>query len=442
MKKNFVLSFIAVLIINGFVFAQGKYGNTPEDSVECVKNLSLYKEFFDQRNYDAAIGPWRWCFLNCPQSSENLFIRGTAIINDKIKNETVPLRKEAYVDTLMMIYDRRIEYFGHNKSSSEGSVLGRKAIDMRNYRPDNVEEIYKILKRAVELEKEKSISAVLTYYFEYTVRMVRDGLADTSIIVDTYVPVIDYIEFNIKNNPTDTVFFPSAKLQVNNLFTPWATCNDLISVFTAKFKTSPDDIELLKLITGLLERQRCTDAQLYFDAATKLHKLQPSANSAFALGNMNFNLKNYQDASNYYEQAADLFPEKENKAKAYLALSETYRLLNLYPKARVAALQSAENNPNDGRPFIIIGDMYAASAASCGSDDISSRAAYWAAVDKYIRARQVDSNENVKNEASARISRYTAFFPDNETIFFNQRAVGQSYTVGCWINETTTIRAK
>jgi tetratricopeptide (TPR) repeat protein len=442
LMKNIFLLGVLIALFAGNVNAQGKYGNTPSDSVECVKNLSLYKEFYDQRNFNAALSSWRWCFLNCPQSSENLFIRGSNIINYFIGKEKDSVKKERFVDTLMMVYDKRIEYFGHNKTSSEGSVLGRKAIDLRKYRPDNVTDIYKALKRSVELEKEKSISAVLTYYFEYTIRMVKDGLADTALIIDTYSPVISLIDYNIKSNPADTVYYPSAKTAVNNLFAPWAKCSDLVSVFTKKINENPEDADLLTLVVSLFEKQKCTDAPLYYEAASQLHKLQPSATSAYSLGNMNFNQKKYQEAANYFAQAAELYEDKENKAKSYLSLAETYRLLNQFQKARTAALQSAENNPTDGIPYIIIGDMYASSASSCGSDDISSRAAYWAAVDKYIKARNVSNSENVKNEASARISKYSALFPDNETIFFNQKNIGDSYNVGCWINETTTIRAR
>jgi hypothetical protein len=40
------------------------------------------------------------------------------------------------------------------------------------------------------------------------------------------------------------------------------------------------------------------------------------------------------------------------------------------------------------------------------------------------------------------IRSYSAAFPSMETIFFNDYNEGQSYNVGGWIGETTTIRAK
>ena len=43
-----ILALVAGLTTSSKVSAQGKYGATPEDSVECIMNLSLYNEFYKQ----------------------------------------------------------------------------------------------------------------------------------------------------------------------------------------------------------------------------------------------------------------------------------------------------------------------------------------------------------------------------------------------------------
>jgi hypothetical protein len=83
--------------------------------------------------------------------------------------------------------------------------------------------------------------------------------------------------------------------------------------------------------------------------------------------------------------------------------------------------------------------MYAASAAECGDNDLTKKAAYWAAVDKYRKAKNAD--EDVVDIANKRIEIYTKQFPGTETIFFYDLKEGDPYTVGCWINEKTTVRA-
>ena len=53
---------------------EGKFGM---DSVECVKNISVYREFVKQKNYTDAVAPWRWAYINCPRSTKNLYIDGS-----------------------------------------------------------------------------------------------------------------------------------------------------------------------------------------------------------------------------------------------------------------------------------------------------------------------------------------------------------------------------
>ncbi len=65
--------------------------------------------------------------------------------------------------------------------------------------------------------------------------------------------------------------------------------------------------------------------------------------------------------------------------------------------------------------------------------------AYWAAVDKYKKARNVESV--LAGSMAQRISRYQKYFPPTELLFFHNLNEGDSYKVGCWINEVTKVRA-
>ena len=52
-----------------------KYGKG-QDSITCIKNLSLYREFFKHNNYKDAIQPWRKVFGECPAASERMYVEG------------------------------------------------------------------------------------------------------------------------------------------------------------------------------------------------------------------------------------------------------------------------------------------------------------------------------------------------------------------------------
>ncbi|PKP25398.1 MAG: hypothetical protein CVU06_04165, partial [Bacteroidetes bacterium HGW-Bacteroidetes-22] len=105
-----------------------KYG---ADSVSCITNLSLYKEFYRQQNYKDALPYWRWVLKNCPRARENTFLDGIKIMEYKIHNEKDAKKKDAFVDTLMMVFDGRIKYFPRHYKTfepQEGTILGRKGV--------------------------------------------------------------------------------------------------------------------------------------------------------------------------------------------------------------------------------------------------------------------------------------------------------------------------
>ena len=76
----------------------------------------------------------------------------------------------------------------------------------------------------------------------------------------------------------------------------------------------------------------------------------------------------------------------------------------------------------------------------CGDNEFEKSCVFWAAVDKFARAKSVDPT--LSDEASDLVSKYSEYFPNVEDAFFYGFENGQEYTVGCWINERTTVRTR
>jgi tetratricopeptide (TPR) repeat protein len=153
---------------------------------------------------------------------------------------------------------------------------------------------------------------------------------------------------------------------------------------------------------------------------------------------MYFRNKEYAKSIDFLKEAEKL-ESPADRADGMILLANSYKETGNKVRAREAALKAIQARPNDGHAYILIGDLYAASAEECGSNDLTTNAVYWVAVDKYIEARRVDSS--VADEANQRINIYKKYFPSLETIFFYGHAEGETYRVECWINETTTMRA-
>ena len=119
-------------------------------------------------------------------------------------------------------------------------------------------------------------------------------------------------------------------------------------------------------------------------------------------------------------------------------MANVYFQLKKYVSARNHCYEAIKLRPNDGKPYILIGDMYVATAKSCGDNELTSKVAYWPAVDKYIKAKNIDPS--VADIARSKINTYSQYFPVKETIFFYDLNEGDTYFVECWINENTKVR--
>jgi tetratricopeptide (TPR) repeat protein len=449
LKRILFVSSVLVMMFGGVVKAQQLNG--PKyivDSVTCVMNNSLYDEFYKQwkaSNYENAslkdaIGPWRWVYLNCPQSTINIFLHGESLMEALVTNETDKLLKDKYIDTLMMVYDNHIKYYG-----KEGFVLAKKGVDLYKYRPESYEEVYAILGKSISLEGNSSGGPALIYYFRAAEKLVKSEKAEKIILVDIYDQASDIIDFNLKeyqakNDTKNIANWENVKTNIELSVEPYATCEDLISIYTAKFNSAPNDIDLLKKITKILDKKNCTDSELFFKATENLHHLDPTANSAEIMGKMYIKREDYNKATTYLLQAIDLHEDADERADVNFLLANVYFQVKQFSNARSQCYEVLKVRPNDGKAYILIGDLYASSAKDCGDNDLTNKVVYWVAVDKYDKAKSVDTDPAVQEFAVNKINTFSQYFPATQTIFFNDLNKGDSYTVGCWINETTTVR--
>jgi hypothetical protein len=444
MKKNrFLLVMIALIAFSTSpVIAQETIKKYGEDSIGCITHTSLYREFYKQKNYADALPHWRWVFKNCPLVSQNVYIDGAKIISTKI-NEAKDLKtRNAYIDTLMMVFEKRIKYFGDSPTSREGMVLGRQAIELETYRPSDTMRVYEYLRRSVESEGINSDAYIVSRYFINVSNQVSNKRFSSDSIAEVYDRLSNLVDQKLEIVKSDTAQVSkwlSVRVMLETGFEPYATCDEIEKIYTRKFKQSPYDTVLLKKITRLLDRKDCTDRDLFFLATANLHKVNPTGQSAYLMGKLSMIKGDAGKAESYFVEAIPSLDDVLKAKTCYYLATINYDNKS-YNEARSYALKSLAINPNDGKCYMLIGNMYAASAASCGgSDEIASRAGYWAAVDKFIKARNVDPS--VADDANKGIATYSSYFPTRERLFFNDVKEGGSYNVGCWIGETTIVRA-
>lgn len=473
--KKVMLVIIPFMLLVPLMQAQDiskKYG---EDSAECVLNLSLYREVFRQNNFKEAYAPWKWVLVNCPMSSQNIFLHGPSILDYMIANEKDSVKKEAYIQELFDLFNLWIKCYPQD----EGYALGRIGLYLMKYRQQtDYKKAFDYMEQSIEIEREKTSPQVLDLYFQTAeVYMVRDKLT-TEIMIDAYdkvtevsdemidkgelalqavmhriyalradldsgaIAVEDY-KATYEDITKDSIKAANKLTQLRNVnnnmnirFSKYATCDILKQIYGKKFETNKDLRTLRQIIKFFTKVDSCTDNDLFNSAVEEIYKQTPNANIAFYMSNIKYKKGEYQEALKYLNEALDMYEKDADKITAYLLMAECYRQLNQYSTARETAYKILKMNPNDGRVYIFIGMMYMASAASCGGD--VAGAAYWAAADKFAKAKAIDPER--AEEAQKQLNTATAHFPKTVSYFNHGLEKGQSYKIECWIGETTTIR--
>ena len=414
-----------------------KYGKG-EDSVRCITNLSLYREYVKQNNFAPAIGPWQIVYSECPKCSKYIYIDGVKMITDALDKETDASKKGILLDSLMDMYDARIKYFGQ-----EGFVLGKKGLDYLKYSENTTENMkkgYDLLKRSIELIRfESGPNELVTFMQKSNELFNLNSLEGTQVIID-YSTCADIISHELSKKPDPNM--QKAKETIDQIFetSPAVKCENLIELYTKKFAETPEDKAFLLNATNLMSAKKCVESDIFYKMGSKLIKIEPTANLAYDLAVCTRSKEKLEESSVFFNQAIDLQSDQLLKAKYYLELSDVTRRIGNYQLARTYALNAIENDPTNGYPYMLIGYIYAVAGKTCSEDEFEQKTVLWAVVDKFAKAKSVDPN--LTDEANKAIDDYKPHFPDNESIFFYGLKVGDSYTIKCWINEVTTVRSR
>jgi len=132
-------------------------------------------------------------------------------------------------------------------------------------------------------------------------------------------------------------------------------------------------------------------------------------------------------------------------AEDYFRRGEAYEEMGQLAEARAEYRNAIEADSEYGEAYIAIGDLYTRAVSNCSGEELGrdDKAVYWAAVDKYQRAKNVDPG--VASTADSKTQTYRSYFPTQEDIFYREQwKEGESVTIGSgcysWINERTTVR--
>jgi hypothetical protein len=438
-KENLINMRKITLIVTGLVlslttFAQGKYGATPADSLTCIESL-IYKDYLKSEPL-LAHELWRVAYKTCPQSQKSLYINGVKIYKALAKNEPDATVKQSYLDTMLSIYDRRIEMFGQ-----KGLVLGQKGQAMLSSK-QNKEQTFEILNEAIELTGNKTQSGTLVAMMFTIINLEKAGKKSKDDVVGMFEKTLAICA--VHKEGTGAKRYVKASEKINNITGPYLDCSVLVPLAGKNFEANKENLDWLKLTVSLLRKNKCyeTDegAVIYGKVAEAFFVKEPSASGAAGIAAIYLNKKDYAQAIEWFEKSVGMAETEDEKADFMMSIAKAYSYKKSYAQAKSAALKAVGLKKEWGAPYMLIGDCYAQSSSTCDDGELGRYGVYWAAVDQYKKAKAVDGS--LASVANKKIASISSRFPETKDVFFFGKKNGDSYTVKCWINESTTIKTK
>ena len=438
-KLKIVMIAAATLSMSMAANAQSKYGATPDDSVACISNVSLYQEYYKQKAYTDCYEPWRQILEHCPRFGKSIYQKGETIMKTMINSAANQEERNAYIDELMRMYDLRIANFGEKPM-----VLCKKANDLYTLRPTAIKDVYEIYAEAVATDVNQIDENYITLYFKATVDYVKAGLGEPDLVIDNYEIASDRLQEILDGVAEDSVKVVKISSYINSIeanFAPYADCSQLISIYSKKLEANPNDVAMLKKITHIMQKKDCTENDVFFKATENLYRIEPSPSTAMQMGQMNLGKKQYGKAIEYCQDAVKTLTDKKDIYRAYLIMGISYSCQNNYSSARNALMKAAETDRTKGEPYLQLAQVYAKSYRSI-DDGMGGRSAYWAAVDECRHAMSVEPTDQIARMANRLIGTYSSYFPKKNDAFMLDLIDGHGYVVPGWIGKSTVVRTR
>lgn len=419
----------------------------PEQEIvteECLTNMSLFNESAKNRQFADALEPWNQVFNNCPGANRVIYSQGRPILHWELSQQKDDASYKRVFEKLMKMYDQRIKYFGNDERYPTAWILGLKALDYVSFAKydESKKTAYGWLEQSIDGLGVNAEMEVLRNFMVISDKLYAADKSHTGKYIQDYLKVnaiLETIAADTQNKNAELAAQYKNGFDVLFAGSGAADCKTLDGQYAGPVKQNLNDLNYLNRVLSFYRRVRCVESEVYFTAAVAAHKIEPSAESAAALAGMSFGKNEFQQAINYYDEASRLSKTPADQSDYQLKIAQIYySKLENYPRTKTHAQRAIDFKSDNGTAYLLMGMAYAG-ARGIFNDDILNKTVFWAAVDKFNRAKQVDPT--LAEDANKLIATYSRYFPSKEDIFMHpDLGAGKSFFVGGWIGETTICR--
>lgn len=433
--RNALVYFLALISSVGAVAQEG--WNWPEGDLksQAIEKQAYYKLLLAQDKYAEAMKPLNWLYKNNPGLHQSIYIEGETTLK-KIMNATADKkRKETLKDSILWMYDRRIDYF-----DNDAKIYDRKSYQAFQFYynvPSKYPMLADLYATAYELNGADIMTVNLSpYMFLAKLYHARNPeMMPAEKVLDIHTLISSHIESKHRAGENE------AKLKKQQDKTDAylssiegiLSCDFIEEKLVPRFRENPSDIANAKKIFSYSLQAKCIDAPYWLEASETVYRAQPSFKLAVTIGKKYNASENPTKALTFLEKAMELATTNDEKLEALMGMAMAHSKKGNKYRARELAYEALSAKPNHPQAYTFIGNLYFTSFDDCqgGVSKVLDRGVFLAAYDMYQKAG------NQKQMMASK-----AQFPSIEELFSEGYEEGQSITVGCWINQNTTLRRR
>ncbi len=444
--KAKIFSLVAALALFGMSAVRAQdyredpnYGATVEDREQTARLLMMLKDAYDNKAWDEASVYVVRLINTAPKASMNIYVRGREIYWNKAQRAKSKEERLLYADSLMWMYDKRIEAFGDHPQRGEAYILAAKATDFIKLAPAEREKFFEIVKKALASGSHHLDPDLTVLYFNSAVEAFKLDDITTEELLDIYgnmntllgeLPVSG--EVNEAKGAIEILFANSGA----------ANCETIEKIYRPQYEADPNNPELVESILALFQRANC-DNDFYATILEKYYQHNPKPEVALQLAAIFEQKHDYARAQRFLRTALEGQSDPVVKANLLVRSAGISLSSGDYRGAASAAQQVLSLEPGNGYAYLFLADAYAkGSGSACG--DFDQQTVYWLVVDNLQQARKYFADDAAQVERINRmIGSYASNFPKTQETFMRNLQPGQAYTVSCgWISGRTVVRER
>ena len=408
-----------------------KWGETPEQRKDNLLASTFLKEELANRNFNQAAKYLQQLLQNCPAASENTFANGIKLYKQKINRARSLAEKNGYVDSLLLLYDIRLEHFGAHPKRGKVYILDRKAREHLTYRESDREGIRKDFEIAIAAQVEANGTAdpeLVAIYFKNLCDDYKNDIVDAMTIVNAYEENSKYFA-NVDESQAEFKNQFEASFGTSGA----ASCENLQKIFEPKIAAAPSDEKLLAHVFQLMSKTNC-ESDFYLSVGEMYYGVSQQSSVAMLLAQIFQNKKDFAKANKYLREALSKESVADEREKLLARIGILEMTANNYAEAIKAFNESIniDETDDDGLALYFLAQCYVAGSKDC-STELAKHSVYWVAYDlvqkaiSLLEATDAAVAVNAKNLANS----YRSVFPTAEECFFAELKEGANYTIGC-----------